>query len=58
MSTPEIDRIVDRILAGDLDAYEAIVRGYQREVWKVAAAMLLTREKTEDLVQQTFINGL
>lgn len=57
MNALEIDGIVDRILAGDLDAYEAIVRGYQREVWRVAAAMLLSREKTEDLVQQTFINA-
>ena len=57
MNTPQIDTIVERVLAGDLDAYEDIVRGYQREVWRVAAAMLLTKEKTEDLVQQTFINA-
>src|SRR6266705_4883934 len=57
MNSPEIDNIVARVLGGDIDAYEAIVRGYQQEVWRVVAAMLLNAQKTEDLVEQTFINA-
>jgi RNA polymerase sigma-70 factor, ECF subfamily len=57
MNSTEIDNIVVRVRAGEIDAYEAIIRAYQQEVWKVAAAMLFNAQKTEDLVQQTFINA-
>src|SRR5450432_2886165 len=57
MNKPEIDSIVARILSGDIDAYEAIVSSYQQEVWKVVAAMLLNAQRTEDLVEQTFIKA-
>ena len=30
MSTPDIDKIVNRVLGGEIDAYEGIVRAYQR----------------------------
>lgn len=57
MSNRESDSLVARVLAGEINAYEAIVRAYQQDVWKVVAAMLLNAQKTEDLVQQTFINA-
>ena len=57
MHRPEIDNVIARVLGGDIDAYEAIVRAYQREVWKVVAAMLFHGQRTEDLVQQAFINA-
>jgi RNA polymerase sigma-70 factor (ECF subfamily) len=57
MTSTESDNIVNRVLAGDIDAYEAIVRGYQQDVWKVVAAMLFHTQKTEDLVEQAFINA-
>ena len=57
-NTPiETDGIVTRVLGGDIDAYEAIVRAYQHEIWKVVSAMLFNRHQTEDLVQRTFINA-
>ena len=57
MNATDIDQIVDQVLAGDINAYEVIVSGYQQEVWKVVAAMLLNEQKTEDLVAQTFIDA-
>src|ERR1041384_2903274 len=57
MNATEVDTIVIRVLGGEIDAYEEIVRAFQQEVWKVVAAMLFNVEKTEDLVQQTFINA-
>jgi RNA polymerase sigma-70 factor (ECF subfamily) len=57
MSNTDLDNVVVRVLAGDIDAYEAIVRDYQLEVWKVVAAMLLNAQLTEDLVEQTFISA-
>lgn len=57
MNATEIDSNVVRVLSGDLDAFEEIVRRYQQEVWKVVAAMLLNAQQTEDLVQQTFLKA-
>ena len=57
MTASETDSVVQRVLGGDVDGYEAIVRAYQQEVWKVVCAMLFDRQRTEDLVQQTFISA-
>jgi RNA polymerase sigma-70 factor (ECF subfamily) len=57
MNATEIDDVVSRVLGGEIDAYEEIVRGYQQDVWRVVAAMLFNMHKTEDLVHQTFINA-
>jgi len=57
MNCTETDSIVVRVLGGEIDAYEAIVRAYQQEVWKVVAAMLFDAQRTEDLVQKAFINA-
>jgi RNA polymerase sigma-70 factor, ECF subfamily len=57
MTSTEINNIVTRILGGDIDAYETVVLAYQHEVWKVVSAMLFNGQRTEDLVQQTFINA-
>jgi hypothetical protein len=48
MNNTDIDIVVDQILAGHVDAYEAIVREYQQDAWKVVAAMLLTPQRTEE----------
>ena len=57
MNPTDTDRIVLRVLSGDIDAYAEIVHRYQNEVWKVVAALLLDNQKTEDLVQQAFVNA-
>src|SRR6516164_6917385 len=57
MNAAEINSIVDRVLRGEIDAYETIVRAYQREVWKVVTAMLFDARGAEDLVQRSFISA-
>jgi RNA polymerase sigma-70 factor len=57
MTLAETDNVVQRVLGGDIDAYEVIVRVYQHEVRKVVCAMLFSGQRTEDMVQQTFINA-
>ncbi|MBN1669818.1 MAG: sigma-70 family RNA polymerase sigma factor [Kiritimatiellae bacterium] len=54
---PDADELVRRVLDGDVDAFAAIIRLHQREVWRVVTAMLYDRRRTEDLVQQTFVNA-
>jgi RNA polymerase sigma-70 factor (ECF subfamily) len=52
-----VEKIIKKIMEGDIDAFAEIIRMYQKDVWKVVAAMLRSRELTEELVQETFINA-
>jgi RNA polymerase sigma-70 factor, ECF subfamily len=51
------DDVVRRVLAGETDHFAVLVRRYERDVWKVVAAMLGDRTSAENLVQQTFVNA-
>ena len=55
--TPEADRIVTEVLAGDTQAFAGLVRLYQGAVWRIAAALLRDRDATENLVQQVFVDA-
>src|SRR6516164_2339442 len=55
--TPEADRIVAEVLAGDTQAFAEVVRLYQQDVWRIAAALLRDRDATENLVQQVFVDA-
>lgn len=55
--TPEADRIVEDVLAGNTQAFAGLIRLFQDSVWRVAAAMLRDRDATENLVQQTFVDA-
>jgi RNA polymerase sigma-70 factor (ECF subfamily) len=56
-ATPEADRIVAEVLAGDTQAFAGLVRLYQQAVWRIAAALLRDRDATEALVQQVFVDA-
>ncbi len=56
-ATPEVDRLVAAVLAGDTAAFAGVVRLYEAEVWRVAAALLRDRGATENLVQQAFLDA-
>ncbi|MBA4388992.1 MAG: hypothetical protein C0404_13505 [Verrucomicrobia bacterium] len=51
------DLIVRKVLAGEIDAFGAIIREYQGTVWAIVACMLRDRSATEDIVQQVFVNA-
>jgi RNA polymerase sigma-70 factor (ECF subfamily) len=55
--TPEADRVVAEVLAGNTQAFADIVRLYQQDVWRIAAALLRDRDATENLVQQVFVDA-
>jgi len=46
--------LVDRVRAGDRDAFLTIVQTYQQKVFAMAYAMLRNREDALDVVQETF----
>ena len=51
------DRIVLRVLKGEVDAYGEIVRLFERDVWRIAAVALQDRDATADLVQEIFVEA-
>ncbi len=56
--TEETDRDwVVRTLEGDQEAFEAIVRNYQRRVYAVALRMTRQHEVADDIVQETFLRA-
>jgi len=56
-TTPEADRLVREVLAGDTNAFAGLVRMYESDVWRIAATLLRDRSATENLVQQAFIDA-
>lgn len=49
--------LVARCLAGELDAFEPLVRRYQRPLYNVALRMLGDREEARDVVQDAFLKA-
>ena len=50
--------LVDRVRAGDLEAYATLVRAYLRTAFAVAYGILRQVEDAEDLVQDAFLKAL
>ena len=55
--TPDADRLVRRVLAGETAAFAGLIRLYESEVWRIAASLLRDWAATESLVQQAFIDA-
>ncbi|MCX7786633.1 MAG: sigma-70 family RNA polymerase sigma factor [Spirochaetes bacterium] len=50
-------RLVHRVLTGDLQAYETLVRRHQRGVYFFCLASLNNREEAEDAAQEVFLRA-
>lgn len=50
-------QFVDRILAGDRRAFEALVRRHERGVFRVTLAILGNTEDAEEAMQDTFLKA-
>ncbi|MFA5027414.1 MAG: sigma factor, partial [Candidatus Methylomirabilota bacterium] len=48
-------RLVERVRAGDLRAFEALVRRYERFVFTLALRMLGDRDEADDVAQEIFL---
>lgn len=51
-------RLVERVRAGDADAYGALVSRYMRRAFSVAYRILEHRQDAEDVVQDSFMRAL
>jgi len=52
-----VEELVSRILRGENDLYEEIIRRYQQDVLQVVSGLLYDRGPTEDLVQEVFVKA-
>jgi RNA polymerase sigma-70 factor (ECF subfamily) len=56
--TEETDRdLVVRVLEGDQEAFESIVRNYQRRVYAVTLRMTRQHQVADDITQETFVRA-
>lgn len=56
MSDPTRE-IIEKVLAGDLDQYRAIVRAFEADVFRLAAPVLGSRSAAEDVTQDVFLTA-
>ena len=49
--------LVDRVRAGDVSAYDTLVRKYERQVFRIAQHITQNREDAEDVMQDAFLKA-
>ena len=54
MSEPQVLDAVGRVLRGETEAFELIVREYQSRVLRICRAVVFSREDAEDAAQEVF----
>ena len=57
MSDPDEGALVRRAQAGDLDAYELLVRGHADQLYAVILRVVGNRQDAEDITQETLLRG-
>lgn len=57
LPSPEADRLVQLVLAGDTQAFAGLIRLHESDVWRIAATLVRDWAATESLVQQAFIDA-
>lgn len=57
MTERDAKAVLERVRAGELEAYAELVRAHQAEVWRVVAFALRDPEGSADLVQQAFVQA-
>jgi RNA polymerase sigma-70 factor, ECF subfamily len=56
-TTLKDNEIVQRILGGDTDLYEVIIRRYNRRLYRVAWTIVHDEYEAEDVIQETFVKA-
>ncbi len=49
--------LVERVRAGDVSAYDALVRKYERQVFRISQHITQNREDAEDVTQDAFLKA-
>jgi RNA polymerase sigma-70 factor (ECF subfamily) len=49
--------VVERVLRGDTEAYQQIVRRYNRRLYRVTWAIVQDKDEVEDVIQETYVRA-
>jgi RNA polymerase sigma-70 factor (ECF subfamily) len=49
--------LVDRVRGGDVEAYDTLVRKYERQIFRIAQHITQNREDAEDVMQDAFLKA-
>lgn len=49
--------LIEKVKAGDLSAFEQLMRQYDRQIFRIALHITQNREDAEDIVQDTFLKA-
>ena len=49
--------LIDRVKAGDISAYDVLVRKYERQIFRIAQHITQNREDAEDVMQDAFLKA-
>jgi RNA polymerase sigma-70 factor (ECF subfamily) len=52
-----LDSVIQAVRQGRVEAYAAVVRRHQEEIWQIAAYSLRDASETEELVQRVFVQA-
>jgi RNA polymerase sigma-70 factor (ECF subfamily) len=50
--------VIDRVLAGDLAAFEHVMRRYNQRIYRVVRAIVKNNAEAEDVMQEAYVNAL
>ncbi len=51
------NEIVQRVLAGEIEAYEVIMRRHNQRLYRAARAILRSDDEAEDVIQETYVRA-
>lgn len=57
LADKKINLLIKKALSGEENAYDALLKRYQKGIYNMIYQMIRNREETEDLVQETFIKA-
>ncbi len=57
MVEPDDKVLVERVLAGDQNAFETVVERYQKPVYNIALRLMQDRDEAEEVAQATFVKA-
>lgn len=57
MNAPQEEKIIRRVLSGDVNAFELLVTAYEGQLYRMAYGMLHSREDAGDAVQESFLKA-
>ena len=49
--------IIKRVLAGDIESFGLLIDRYQNDVVMIVSAMLFSRQESDDIIQNVFIEA-